>query len=141
MSDEIIRKLSQKVGIPELTFNDEGVVTFVFNDQYKTNIERSEDQEQLTVYGVLGDLPLDQRESCLMALMDGHLFGHQTEGATFAVDLDTEEIILFRTFDVRHLEFEWFYGELQKFLRVQQAWTDKLEAKQYVNVESRLRHY
>ncbi len=104
-----------------------------------TNIEKSEDEMQLTVYGIVAELPYDHREEFFLSILDANIWGLQTEGATFAVDVDRQEIILFRNFKVRDIQFEEFYGDLQKFLRVQQEWTEKLSAREYVPVRTTMR--
>ena len=140
-ANNIINKLSLELNIPDLRFSDEGVVTLSINDEFTTNIEKTADDRSIIVYGVVGELPPLDREAHLMELLTGNMFGLHTEGATLAVDPNTDEIILFKVYDVHHLHFEDFYRDLQIFFSVQKEWMNKVESREYVYVPMRLHPY
>lgn len=126
---DILLKLEKKSGLESLQFSKDGAISFVFNDRYTTTLEKSADEHELTLYGVIGQLPFEDKERYLLALLQANLFGRATGGASIGLDPDTQEIILFRTFIIAHLPFDSFFEELTHFLHMQQEWTEKLKDK------------
>lgn len=139
--NQLIKKLAEKLNLPDLQFSDEGVVTLLINEQFNLNIEKSIDGLHLTIYGVLGTLPPIDREEHLLELATGNYFGLETEGSTLCVDQDTEEIILYKTLEVKNLHFDELYGEFQKFIISESRWIERLAAKEYVYVPKRIFPY
>ena len=139
--NKLIKRLSEELKFSELKFSDEGVISFLVNDEYSVDFEKSADQIYLTIYGIVGILPPIDREEFLLELATGNYFGWQTEGAVLSVDKDTEEVVLFKTLDIRHLHFDDFFGEFQKFINVQKYWVNFFGSKEYVYVPKRIFPY
>lgn len=126
---DILQKLEKKSGLESLQFSKDGAISFVFNTHYTTTLEKSADERELTLYGVIGQLPFEDKERYLLMLLQANLFGRKTGGASIGLDPDTQEVILFRTFEVAHLQFDHFFEELTRFLGMQQEWSENLKDK------------
>lgn len=130
--NNLIKQFENKTGMRELAFSEEGVITFLLEGRYTTHFEKSEDEQHLTVYAEIGVLPHDNREECMMRLLEANLFGIKTGGATIGIDPDTEEVFLSKTFDMYQLQFERFYEQLSAFLKTQRRWTDYMKNQGFI---------
>ena len=99
--------------------------------KFVQSIEKSEDEQSVTFYGVIADLPIENRESCMKWLLDANLFGFKTRDAIIGIDADTEEIYLFKTIEISHMLFDRFYEELTTFVEQQHRWTDMVMDRAY----------
>lgn len=120
---EFLTLLEEKSGMSPLAFSEEGVISFTFNSDFTANIEKSDDDQLLTVYAKIGDLPSKNREECMKALLEANLFGQKTRGAAIGLDSDTQELYIFKSFDCTSIEFESFFEQFSNILQAQQEWT------------------
>lgn len=132
--ETIIQHLGENIGIESLKFSDEGVVSLLINDKFHTNIEKSSDNQTLTIYGKVGDLPVIDREVCLKALLNANLFGQKTGGASFGMDQHTEEIYLFKTFELENIQIDRFIEEVKLLIHWQQDWIQSIEINNYQHI-------
>jgi len=96
--EDFVQQLEERSVMKPLKFSEEGVITFIFNDHFTTNIEKSIDNQTLTVYGKIGELPLENQESFLTTLLQANLFGRGTKGATIGLEVGTKDLYLSPTF-------------------------------------------
>ncbi len=131
-AEDFVSKLEEKLGLRPLAFSSEGVISFTFNEKFTAHIEKSSDGKLLMVYAEIGELPKEDREACLLALLEANLFGQKTQGSSFGIDSDTSIIYLFRAFEFEEHSFDAFYQGLTGLLQTQVEWTKNLEAKAYL---------
>ncbi|HEV8051536.1 MAG TPA: type III secretion system chaperone [Parachlamydiaceae bacterium] len=129
--DELLKLLEVKTSISPLNFSSEGVVSFIFNDEFTTHLEKSKDDHSITIYGIVGMVPIEQSELCLHALLDANLFGRDTAGSSFGIEREKGEIILFRTLELQNLQSDYFFDTLKQFSLTQEHWTRYIEHKSY----------
>ena len=135
--EQLMKNLETKTGMHPLQFSDEGVITFVVDDRFTISIEKSDDGQFLSIYSVVGTLPLENRQECMKWLLDANLFGYKTNKASFGLDSDTEEIYLFQMFDLFDLQFDRFFDYLTQFIETLKKWTEEFQNHAYQMRRSR----
>ena len=130
--DEFVDQFQQKSGMSPLQFSDEGVISFIFNGEFTASIEKSDNDTLVTIHAKIGDLPTENQESCMKALLEANLFGQKTGGASIGMDASTNEVYLFRTFALHTLEIDYFFDALTSFMQTQQQWTLALQNNTYL---------
>ena len=61
-------------------------------------------------------------------LLAAHAFSYATDGSSFAVDVDTSKIFLFRTFDLSRINTDEFLTDFERFILVHKRWLDAYES-------------
>lgn len=129
--NDVLKLLEIKTGITPLKFSADGVVSFTFNDHITTHLEKSKDEQTMTIYGIIGLVPLEQTGPCFTALLEANLFGSGTAGGAFGVDSEKQEIIFYKTYELQHLQSENFFESLKQFLLAQEHWTKFIQNRGY----------
>ena len=124
MKPEVFLKfLEENTGITPLKFSSDGIISLIFNDNYTVHLKKSEDDYILTVFGIIGKVPDNDSELCLLNLLDANLFGRGTGTASIGVNVESKEIIIFEKFSFNDLEQIDFVAKLKGFLNTQEHWT------------------
>src|SRR5471032_566764 len=84
------------------SMNPGGTLALNFDQGININLEHDSEEDVMHIYSVLGEEPVDDgsRLDLYSAMLEANLFGHETEGATLAIDSATREILLTRRFDL-----------------------------------------
>lgn len=105
----LIAMFGQECGL-SLTLGVSGTLDLVFVNDIVLTLEHDEPQDLLHCYVVVGRDPADTRERAAVhrSMLAGNAFGHETSGATLALDELSGDLVLSRQLalcdsDVRHL--------------------------------------
>ena len=123
---DLVAELGARLNLTGLTFVD-GVCRLMFDQTLAIDLE-DDGAGSLCFHSVVGQVPHVDREILFRHLLSTHLFGVQTDGATFGVHPMTDEIYLFRSMPADTLDVETAYRALEQFTQHVEAWRHRLQA-------------
>ncbi len=123
--NDLLREFGQQTGLGELALDENDACQIVFDDQYLVNVEASPGGERFFVHSFLCADPVDGREAFLAELLSANLFGQATEGASFGLDKNRGDIVLFRELVAEETDFQKFSSALEGLLNALEYWTNK----------------
>ena len=81
-----------------------------------------DDGRAVSLFAVIGQPPPERLEALYaMLLKANHLFAG-TAGATLSLDPETNDVSLYRVLDLRVLDADTFYAEMERFVNSLDAW-------------------
>ena len=125
--EQLLNDLGLTMGLPDLKFNEQGCARLVFDSKTSVNLESDADTGQLQIYTDLCPLPPEGREALYLSLLEGNLFGLQTEGATLAVDSANQEVVLCQTLMAEELGADGFLAIIERFVNCAEQWRAQIE--------------
>lgn len=121
-----LKDIAMTLGLKTLDFDANGCARLLFDGKVAVNFESDEVFGQLHLYSDLGELPLRGREAVYRALLEGNLFGIQTQGATLALDGSQDQVMLSRTLLMEELSLSSFSQMLEGFVGCAEYWQNVL---------------
>lgn len=126
-ADQLLASLGLATGLPDLKFDNNGCARLLFDQRMAVDLERDADASCIHIYTVLcAAPPPGTGEALYRRLLEGNLFGSQTQGAALAVDATSHEIILCRSVDVESSSSDDFARLIEKFLAAVEHWQQEL---------------
>jgi hypothetical protein len=125
--EQLLNDLGLTMGLPDLKFNEQGCARLVFDSKTAVNLESDADTGQLQIYTDLCPLPPEGREALYLSLLEGNLFGLQTQGATLAVDSANHQVVLCRTLVAEELSANAFLAIIESFVNCAEQWRAQIE--------------
>lgn len=125
--EQLLNDLGLTMGLPDLKFNEQGCARLVFDGKTSVNLESDADTGKLQLYTDLCPLPPEGREALYLSLLEGNLFGMQTEGATLAVDSANQEVVLCQTLMAEELSADGFLAIIERFVNCAEQWRAQIE--------------
>jgi hypothetical protein len=125
--EQLLNGLGLTMGLSELKFNEQGCARLVFDSKVSVNLESDADTGQLQIYTDLCPLPPEGLEALYLSLLEGNLFGLQTQGATLAVDSANYQVVLCRTLVVDGLSANDFLAIIESFVNCAEQWRAQIE--------------
>lgn len=125
--EQLLNDLGLTMGLPDLKFNEQGCARLVFDSKTSVNLESDADTGQLQIYTDLCPLPPEGREALYLSLLEGNLFGLQTQGATLAVDSANHEVVLCRTLAAEELSANAFLAIIESFVNCAEQWRAQIK--------------
>jgi hypothetical protein len=92
--DRLLAELGANIGLPGLAFDDSGCCRLAIDD-LPVEIERMTDGAALLLTCIVGELPGSGRETAMGRLLDANFLFKGTQGATLAVPLGSDVVVLF----------------------------------------------
>ncbi len=126
--DNLLADLGQRMGLPNLKFNEHGLCRLAFDTTILIDVERGDDPQSVHLYSVLAPIPAEGREALFERLLTANLFGHETGGATFGLDLLNNDIVLSRTLDTTRLDGNDFAAQVDVLVNAVENWSKQLAA-------------
>lgn len=124
--DQLISELAAKLQLPELAFNDEHVCRLVMDDHYIVDLEWVESRQALHVYSVIHPRASELQHR-FAELLAANLFGRATCDAVLALDIERDEVVLNRRFELERLDMDGFMHQLDLFSDAVSHWTERLQ--------------
>lgn len=126
-ADQLLTSLGLATGLPDLRFDGNGCARLLFDQRLALDLERDADAGCIHVYAVLcAAPPPGSGEALYRRMLEGNLFGSQTQGAALAVDAASHEIILCRSVEVEASSADSFSRLIEKFLAAIEHWQQEL---------------
>lgn len=123
----VLKQLESATGLADLTPDDHGAVDLLFDEDLEVTIQPDQSGSLVTVYAVVGQLGEQVEGAMLLDLLSANLFGQQTNGATFAVENTTGQIVLQHSERVSDIQFPVFVDTLGEFVDAVEHWKPRLE--------------
>lgn len=89
---ELLSALGRKIDIPDLSFDENGLCRLRFQQRYVIDMKVVENGIWLIAF--FGPLPADTTSAFLRRLLQAQFMGHDTGGASFSVNPESEELML-----------------------------------------------
>ena len=125
--DELITHLRAALGLDDLEFNSVNVCRLLVDDDIEIDLEFVAEDDALYCYSVVGTtFDENQKRDWAEVLLAANLFGRETAGASFALDEETDDILLCRVFDMVDLSADRFLRQLEEFSNVSSYWSGRL---------------
>ena len=124
-ANDLLGELGQKMGLGKIEVSDENTCRLIFDDKLIVDFEPSNDGKQLYVYSVLCSVAHGERDGFYRRLLLANLFGRETGGASFGLDDETDEVIMFRSFPLETTDFQVFQEGLEAFLNGLEEWMER----------------
>ncbi|HSI85297.1 MAG: type III secretion system chaperone [Candidatus Methylacidiphilales bacterium] len=124
--ENLLSELAQKMGLPHLRLNSQGVVRLVFDRNIVVDVEGPRGAPVFHLITLLGSVPSEGQECLFARLLEANTFGHGTGGAVLSLDSEAGEIFLHRTFDRYCTDAEFFIGAFAAFVDAAEDWKTRL---------------
>jgi hypothetical protein len=125
---QLLSALGLTMGLPDLAFDANGCARLIFDQAIAVDLEHDDEADCIHIYHVLGTTPsVGDGENLYRRLLEGNLFGAQTQGAALSVDASAQEIVIGRMFDVAGASTTSFAEAMEKFLAAVEHWQSELK--------------
>ena len=121
-ANDLLGELGQQMGLGKIEVSDDNTCRLIFDEKLIVDFEPSNDGKQLYVYSVLCSVAHGEQDGFYRRLLLANLFGRETGGASFGLDDETEEVIMFRSFPLETTDFQVFREGLEFFLNGLEEW-------------------
>lgn len=125
----MIQELGEHLGLSGLEL-DETAACYLRFDDLLVCLEVDTAQEKLMIYAPVAELPETDREDLLLALLKANLFWGETDGATLAVSLATNKIILQGVLPLASLTSAALSNHLESFVNQAESWSVRLASSE-----------
>ena len=122
----LLAELGQKMNLPALVLDAQGLAKLVFDAKVEVNIEHDANANQLHLYTILGQAPATNAAPVLEKLLAGNLFGQATQGAVLAIDPLTDDILITTTLNPDKTDMVDFEKALELHVSAAEQWMEKL---------------
>ncbi len=123
-----VRKLT---GLEMLVPDETGLVSVRVDDEYNLNIQLVEQTSKLLCFVEVATLPQDAGKDVYRELLAGGLFGKDTGGGYFALEMETETVVYNYLFDFTEVMHnpQYFVETLENILSLVDVWMQRIHAK------------
>ena len=127
--------IRKQTGLDMLVPDDDGLLTFRVDDQYNISLQFIENSAKILCFVEVATLPADAGVAVYRDLLGGSLFGKETAGGYFAMELESNTVIYNYMFDYDKAaaEPENFVETLENILQLVDIWADRING----NLESK----
>ncbi|MBF0099433.1 MAG: type III secretion system chaperone [Desulfobacterales bacterium] len=134
MQQEEIKKMitdfGKNIGLPELTFDENGYLCLMFDDVV-VNIEAMFETEQLFFYTNIGEIPHENKEAFYEMLLTANYFFKETAGGTIGIDKNANIISLAYQLPFTSLTTNKLEKTVENFINVAENWINKIKTFQH----------
>ena len=123
---ELLSSFGQTLDIDDLEFADNGTCHLIFGDDLEFTIEEVRGENAVYVFGDVCAVPASDQAGFYARLLDANLFGSGTGDATFAVNKETNTVILHKRIPLGSLQPEDFQAQVQEFANWLITWKSDL---------------
>jgi len=123
--DDLLNKLGQYYGLPELLLDKNNVCNLMFDGGHDIFIEPDTLKQNSHLYAVVGLIPSYEKELFYEKIFDKNLFGKETGDALIHCDVKRNEVLLYRTINHNVLDTQNFISLIENFVHCvidQQFW-------------------
>jgi len=124
--ESLLTLLKEKLGLEELSFNEEGSCLFVLDENKLFIIDLDESTRTLIISVVLGTIPKENREDVLYDLMTANYYWMRTGGGTLGVDPENDVVLLCYSMQLPLENDMDLIFCIEKLANVSDYWTKRL---------------
>lgn len=123
----LITDFGKSAGLDHLTITEDGTCAIRFDDRITLNIERDPIKDVTHLYVVLANAQQSLSAEKMRLMLCGNLFGHDTGGATLALDENQQEIVLCRYVDFDIPDVATLTSIIEKMAQAADQWIEKID--------------
>ena len=123
--EEFMQELGARLGLGEISLDEDGGAQLVINDEIAIDIGSDETGNQITLSATVGRLSDENQVAVFQELLAANLGGSGTGGAALAIDIALSEIVLCRGIPCENVPFDVLERELNVFIEALRFWTDR----------------
>jgi hypothetical protein len=123
----LLQKLGKILDLSSLTLDSNNHCLILFDDKIVLNLELSEEDQALIIYSYISVVPFAGKELVLEILLEANFFWKISNGATFALDKQTQTLVLEQKFSLPLVNFNSFEDNLAVFVDVAEAWIERID--------------
>jgi len=131
----LIQELGEYIGLPGLEL-DETQACYLRFDDLLLCLEIDDPQEKMLIYAPVAELPETDREELLLSLLKANLFWGETRGATLAISLATNQVILQESLPLASLTSVALSTHLEAFVNQCEGWFSRLASPETKDLNS-----
>ena len=121
----MLSEFGEAVGIPELTFDDDGCCCLSFDDAV-VNFELDDETGLLYLYADVGAVPDPPDTALYEMLLEADYLHRETAGGTLGIDKAAGVVALVYQIPYDILELSQFETILDNFINMVEHWTDRI---------------
>ena len=129
--DNLLTAVRKQTGIAAMTADESGLVTVRVDDKYNVNLQFVEATGRILCFVEVAVLPKDAPKEVYRDLLAGGLFGKDTAGGYFTLEVESESVVYNYFFDLEAAakDVEDFVATLEKILQLCDAWCERIDTK------------
>ena len=122
----VIREFGEKIGIPQLAFDNRGFCQLAFDDRTVVQIQANDEAGTCVLFSLVATLEHGDRLPVYESLLQANLFWSGTDGATLSVEPQTGSVFLARQLPQQVMDLPTFETLMESFVNIAEFWTDEL---------------
>lgn len=123
---ELLSALGKKIGIEDLEFAENGTCLLILADDLELSIEEVQGENAVYLYGDVATAPATNQAELYARLLAANHFGAETGDATFALNQDTQTVVLLKRISLQGLQETEFQNLVQEFANWLLSWKAEL---------------
>jgi hypothetical protein len=125
----LIQELGEYIGLPGLEL-DETQACYLRFDDLLLCLEIDDSQEKMMICAPVAELPETDREDLLLSRLKANLFWAETGGATLAISMATNKVILQESLLLVSLTSVALSTHLEAFVNQCESWSSRLASSE-----------
>jgi Tir chaperone family protein CesT len=122
----VIREFGEKIGIPQLAFDDRGFCQLAFDDRTVVQIQANDEAGTCVLFSLVATLEQSDRLPIYESLLQANLFWSGTDGATLGVEPQTGSVFLARQLPQQVMNLPTFETMMESFVSMVEFWAEEL---------------
>jgi len=132
----ILAELGGQIGLEGLKLDENGVCRLVFDDVLVVDIESSDNGELVNLHAQVCEIPSEGREELYKLALEESLFGLGTGGASFGLDSQRGELLLWRSVATDKIDYQDFVNIMESFVNHLELWMQKVQGADFSSGDS-----
>ena len=124
-----LKELASLAAIDDLSLNNQGVCALRFGDRVEIVFEIPEQSEVLHLYCPVCEVPTEEQASFFQRLLEWNMFGLETRGASFAIDRESNRVMLCYSIPIAGTDILEFQNTVGNFAEVCERFCNELSAE------------
>lgn len=125
-ANELVANLGVLIQVDGLVFDEDKTCVILLDDKILFILELVEDLNAIIISVVLGNLPVEGRESMLYELLSANFYWNKTDGGTIGIDDETDVVTLCYLLNFPLKDDNDFPATFEKIANISEYWIDKL---------------
>lgn len=122
----LMKDLGEKLGVPDLSINDEGYGCLSVDEKMIVHIQLEADRHQVLFFADVGKIPEGKEDEVYKDLLEANLFWCGTSGCTFGVDPTSKVVILAYREPIGGIDLERFQKILESVINSTEYWMERI---------------
>lgn len=125
--NRLLKELGKVLDLSSLELDSNNHCLILFDDKIVLNLELDESDGALIVYAYVSVVPFTAKELILEILLEANFFWKISNGSTFAIDKQTQTLVLEQKFSLPLKDPGHFQDTLALFVDVVEAWMKRID--------------